>query len=229
MRALLELYGIVGAEREGLLQLAREARQPGWWHSFRDVLPDPYAAYIGFESAAASVQNFEPLVIPGLLQTEEYARATFHGGPRELDRDDVERRVQVRSTRQGILKQPQRPRLWAVIDEAAIRRVVGSPKIMREQLYRLMEAADEGRTTIQVVPFHAGAHAGTTGPFVILGFSEPADPNVVYIETLAGEIYLEAPEDVTLYTVAFDRLVAAALHPDESLALIGEAAKDLSE
>ncbi|WP_433190978.1 helix-turn-helix domain-containing protein [Actinoallomurus sp. CA-150999] len=227
MRALLELYGVVDAERESLLQLAREARQPGWWHSFRDVLPDPYAAYIGFESGAASIQNFEPLVIPGLLQTEEYARATFHGGPRELNREDVERRVQVRTTRQKILTEPERPRLWTVIDEAAIRRVVGDSKIMREQLHQLIEAADEGRTTIQVVPFRAGAHAGTTGPFVILGFPQPTDPNVVYIETLAGDIYLEGPEDVTRYMIAFDRLVAAALHPDESLALIEQAASDL--
>ncbi|MEV5752630.1 DUF5753 domain-containing protein [Actinoallomurus sp. NPDC052308] len=120
-------------------------------------------------------------------------------------------------------------RLWAVIDEAAIRRIVGSPKIMREQLYRLIEAADEGRTTIQVVPFRAGAHAGTTGPFVILGFPRPTDPNVVYIETLPGDIYLEDPEDVTLYMVAFDRLVAAALYPVESLALIEQVAGDLPE
>ena len=123
VRTLLELYGVTGAERDGLIQLTREARQPGWWHSFCDVLPNPYAVYIGLEAGAASIRNFEPVVVPGLLQTEEYARATFRNGPRELDQDEVERRVEVRMARQKILGRDDRPRLWAVIDEAVIRRV----------------------------------------------------------------------------------------------------------
>ena len=106
-----------------MIQLARESRQPGWWHSFRDVLPNPYEVYIGLEGGAASIRNFEPVVVPGLLQTDEYARATFTGGPRELERDDVERRVEVRLARQQILTRDDRPRLWAVIDEAAIHRL----------------------------------------------------------------------------------------------------------
>jgi hypothetical protein len=208
--------------------LAREARQPGWWHSFRDVLPNPYEVYIGLESGAASIRNFEPTVIPGLLQTEEYARKMFRNGPRELDQDEIERRVQVRLERQRIVAREDRPRLWAVIDEAVIRRIVGDPAVMRDQLRHLVESAEQGKTTLQVVPFRAGAHAGTTGPFVILDFPEPTDPAVVYVETLAGDIYLEERTDVTRYTIAFDRLLAAALHPDDSVRLVEQAAGALT-
>ncbi|HTV98770.1 MAG TPA: helix-turn-helix transcriptional regulator [Streptosporangiaceae bacterium] len=228
VRALLELYGVTGPERDGLIQLARDARQPGWWHSFRDVLPNPYEVYIGLEAGAAAIRDFEPVVVPGLLQTEGYAREVFRNGARELDREDVERRVQVRMARQEILTRADRPRLWAVVDEAVIRRVVGGPDLMREQLRHLIDSAAQGRTTIQVVPYRAGAHAGSIGPFVILQFPEPADPAVVYVETLAGDIYLDEPADVDCYTLAFDRLLAAALHPDDSVRLIEQAAKDIT-
>jgi transcriptional regulator with XRE-family HTH domain len=224
VRVLLDLYGVTGSERDGLIQLAREARQPGWWHSFRDVLPNPYEVYIGLEGGAASIRNFEPVVVPGLLQTADYARATFKGGPRELERDEIERRVEVRLARQQILTRDDRPRLWAVIDEAVIHRLVGDPAVMRAQLGHLIETAEQGKTTVQVVPFRAGAHAGTTGPFVILDFPEPTDPAVVYVETLAGDIYLEERADVNRYTIAFDRLLAAALHPDDSVRLIQQVA-----
>ena len=227
VRDLLDLYGVTGSDREGLIQLSREARQPGWWHSFRDVLPNPYEVYIGLETGAVSIRNFEPLVIPGLLQTADYARAMFRGGARELDRDEIERRVEVRLSRQQVLLKEDRPRLWAVIDEAVIRRVVGSPAIMRAQLQQLAEAAEQGKTTLQVVPFGAGAHAGTTGPFVILGLPGPAEPDLVYVETLAGDIYLEERADVDRYTLAFERLLAAALHPDDSIALVEAAAHSL--
>lgn len=224
VRVLLELYGVSGPERDGLIRLAREARQPGWWHSFRDVLPNPYEVFIGLEAGAASIRNFEPVVVPGLLQTEEYARQMSRGGPRELDREDIERRVEVRMERQRILAREDRPRLWAVIDEAVIRRVVGGPEVMREQLRHLIECAEQGKTTLQVVPFGAGAHAGTTGPFIILDFPEPTDPSVVYVETLAGDLYLEERADVDRYTLAFDRLLAAALHPDDSVRLVQQVA-----
>ena len=224
VRALLELYGVTGPERDGLIQLTRDARKPGWWHSFRDVLPNPYEVYIGLEAGASSIRNFEPVVVPGLLQTEDYAREVFRNGPIELDPDDVERLVEVRLARQEILARDDRPRLWAVIDEAVIHRVVGSASAMSGQLRHLVDSAQQGKTTIQVMPYLAGAHAGTTGPFVILDFEELTDPAVVYVETLAGDIYLEERSDVNRYTLAFDRLVAAALHPDESVRLIEQAA-----
>jgi transcriptional regulator with XRE-family HTH domain len=228
VRMLLELYGVSGPERDGLIQLTREARQPGWWHSFRDVLPNPYEVYIGLEAGAASIRNFEPVVVPGLLQTADYAREIFRNGPRELERDEVERRVEVRLARQQILSRNDRPRLWAVIDEAVIHRVVGGPDVMRGQLRHLVESAKQGKTTIQVVPYRAGAHAGTIGAFVILDFPEPTDPAVVYVETLAGDIYLEQRSDVDRYTLAFDRLRAASLHPDDSVQLIEQVASTLT-
>lgn len=227
VRVLLELYGVTGAERDGLIKLAREARQPGWWHSFRDVLPNPYGVYIGLEGSATSIRSFEPVAVPGLLQTADYARATIKGGPRELDHDEIERRVEVRLARQQILARPDRPRLWAVIDEAVIRRLVGGPDVMREQLRYLAEIAEQGKTSIQVVSYKAGAHAGTSGPFVILGFPEASDRSVVYVETLAGDVYFEQEPDVARYTIAFERLQAAALPLDDSVRLIGQAAAGL--
>ena len=228
VRMLLELYGVTGPERDGLIQLTREARQPGWWHSFRDVLPNPYEVYIGLEAGAASIRNFEPVVVPGLLQTADYARETFRNGPIELDPDEVERLLEVRLARQQILTRDDRPRLWAVIDEAVIHRVVGGTEVMRGQLRHLADAAQQGKTTIQVVPYRAGAHAGAIGAFVILDFAEDTDPTVVYVETLAGDIYLEERSDVDRYTLAFDRLVAAALHPDDSVQLIEHVASSLT-
>jgi transcriptional regulator with XRE-family HTH domain len=228
VRMLLELYGVTGPERDGLIQLTREARQPGWWHSFRDVLPNPYEVYIGLEAGAASIRNFEPVVVPGLLQTADYAREIFRNGPIELDPDEVERLLEVRLARQEILARDDRPRLWAVIDEAVIHRVVGGIEVMRGQLRHLVNASQQGKTTIQVMPYRAGAHAGTIGAFVILDFSEPTDPAVVYVETLAGDIYLEERSDVDRYILAFDRLVAAALHPDDSVQLIEQVANSLT-
>jgi hypothetical protein len=168
------------------------------------------------------------LVVPGLLQTEGYAREMSRNGAYELDRTEVESRVEVRIARQEILSRDDRPRLWAVIDEAVIRRQVGGPNVMRGQLRHLADCAEQGKTTLQVVPYRAGAHAGTAGPFVILDFPDPSDPAVVYVETLAGDIYLEERTDVNRYIIAFDRLVAAALHPDDSERLIEQAASTMS-
>jgi hypothetical protein len=166
--------------------------------------------------------------VPGLLQTADYAREIFRNGPIELDPDGVERLVEVRLARQKILTRDNRPRLWAVIDEAVVRRVVGGTEVMRGQLRHLADSAQQGKTTVQVVPYRAGAHAGTTGPFVILDFEEPTDPAMVYVETLAGDIYLEERSDVNRYTLAFDRLRAASLHPDDSVQLIEQAASTLT-
>ena len=183
---------MTGPERDGLIQLTREDRQPGWWHSFRDVLPNPYEVYIGLEAGAASIRNFEPVIVPGLLQTADYAREIFRNGPIELDPDEVERLLEVRQARQEVLARDDRPQLRAVIDEAVIHRVDGGVSVMRRQLRHLAESAQQGKTTIQVVPYRAGAHAGAIGAFVILDFPEATDPAVVYVETLAGDIYLEA-------------------------------------
>ena len=223
-----ELYGVTGPERDGLIQLTREARQPGWWHSFRDALPNPYEVYIGPEAGAASIRNFEPSVVPGLFQTADYAREIFRNGPIELDPDEVDRLLEVRLARQQILTRKDRPRLWAIIDEAVIHRVVGGTEVLRGQFRHLVESAQQGKTTIQITPYRAGAHAGTIGAFVILKFPEATDPPMVYVETLAGDIYLEERSDVNRYTLAFDRLVAAAPHPDDSVRLIDQASSGMT-
>ena len=229
VRTLLELYGVTGPERDGLIQLTREARQPGWWHSFRDVLPNPYEVYIGLEAGAASIRNFEPSVVPGLLQTADYAREIFRNGPIELDPDGVERLVEVRLARQKILTRDDRPRLWAVIDEAVIRRVVGRHR------GDARSAPPSGRLGSAGQDHHPGravpcrcTRRDDRRPFVILDFEEPTDPAMVYVETLAGDIYLEERSDVNRYTLAFDRLLAASLHPDESVQLIDQAASTMT-
>src|SRR6266550_3021310 len=167
------------------IETGRSRPQPGRWHSFRDVLPNPYEVYIGLEAGAASIRNFEPVVVPGLLQTADYAREIFRNGPIELDSNDVERLIEVRLARQEILTRDDRPRLWAAIDEAVVHRVIGGVGVMRGQLRHLAESAQQGKTTIQVVPYRAGARAGAIGAFVILDFPEATDPDVVYVETLA--------------------------------------------
>jgi Domain of unknown function (DUF5753) len=189
---------------------------------------EPYEIYIGLEAGAASIRNFEPVVVPGLLQTADYAREIFRNGPIELDPDEVERLLEVRLTRQEILTRDGRPRLWAAIDEAVIHRVIGSAEVMRGQLRHLADAAQQGKTTIQVMPYRAGAHAGTIGAFVILDFPEPTDRAMVYVETLAGDIYLEERSDVNRYALPFDRLLAASLHPDDSVQLIEQVASTMT-
>jgi transcriptional regulator with XRE-family HTH domain len=228
VRVMLGLYGVSAPEQvTALVKLAQDARQRGWWYSYRDVLLNRYEFFIGLESEASSIRNFELAMVPGLLQTEDYARALIRGGPMELDAEEVERRVEVRMTRQQALGRDDRPQLWVILDEAAIRRTVGGAAVMRGQLESLAKAAELGRTTVQVVPFGAGAHPGQLGPFVILGFPEPAEPEVVTMETAGGNLYVDKPEEVRLYTTAFDHLRAVALSPADTGAMLRAAAEAL--
>lgn len=226
VRVMLDEFGITDREqRDALVQLAKEARQRGWWYSYRDVLPSRYEFFIGLEEEATSIRNFELAVVPGLLQTEDYARALVQGGPLELEAEEVERRIEVRMTRQQLLTRPDRPQLWTILDEAAIRRVIGGPDIMRAQLRQLIEMGEQGKTTIQVVPYTVGAHPGTTGPFIILSFAEPGEPDVVYMETIGGNLSVDKPEDVQHYTTAFDHLRAVALSPADTRTMLLAAAE----
>ena len=228
VRVMLGLYGVTGPEHvTALVKLAQDARQRGWWYSYRDVLLNRYEFLIGLESEASSIGNFQLAMVPGLLQTEDYARALISGGPMELDTQEVERRVEVRLTRQEVLDRDDRPQLWVIMDEAAIRRTVGGPAVMRGQLESLARAAEQIRTTIQVVPYAAGTHPGQLGPFVILGFPEPSEPEVVIMETVGGNLYVDKPEEVRLYTTAFDHLRAVALSPDDTRAMLRAAAEAL--
>jgi len=228
VRLMVDLYGMTDRDQvAALVKLARDARQRGWWYSYRDVLLNRYDFFIGLESEADSIRDFELAMIPGLLQTEEYARALIRGGPHELGPDEVERRIEVRMTRQQVLTRDDRPQLWAILDESVIRRVIGNSTVMRAQLGHLIDAAEQARTTIQIVPYNAGPHPGLAGPFIVLGFQEPSEPDVVYLETVGGNLYVDKPEEAQLYATAFDHLRAVALSPADTRVMLGAAADEL--
>jgi transcriptional regulator with XRE-family HTH domain len=213
---LLILYGVRDADqRDALLSLARQANEPGWWHRYSDVLPNWFHAYVGLEEAAARIRTYESHLVPGLLQTEDYARALI-GGQSTMRPTGVESRVRLRMDRQRLLTRTDPPRLWAVVDEAALRRQVGGPDVMREQLEHLVAVTKLPNVTLQVMPFHFGGHAAEGQPFVILRFAEPDLPDVVYIEQLTSALYLERREDVDHYAGVMDRLAVQAEEPDSS-------------
>ncbi|MEW2353347.1 helix-turn-helix transcriptional regulator [Spirillospora sp. NPDC029432] len=218
---LLNVYGVVDErQRETLVVLARQGRQRGWWHAYKDMLSERYSTYIGLEIEASSLRTFQPLMVPGLLQTVDYARALILDGPAEITAEEVERRVDIRAERQKILVGPRPPELSVILDEAAIRRRVGDGEIMRSQLKHLQDAAALPHIGVRVVPFEAGAHAGMTGAFSILSFAEDRDPDAVYVETIAGELFIEEAEEVQSYQLAFRRLNAVALTPRDTLSMI---------
>jgi transcriptional regulator with XRE-family HTH domain len=225
VRDMLEIYGVESEQREALIQIAREARQTGWWHAYGDVIKE--SAYVGLEVAAASIRSYEGLLIPGLLQTTHYARAVTRAVRPEQRPEQIERQVELRMARQSILTQDDPPALWAILDEAVLRRSVGEHGIMGEQLHHLTEVAELPTVTLQVLQYSAGEHAGMDGAFTILSFPEPADPAVVYLENATSDLYLEGPDEVRRYTLLFDHLRAAALKPDDSTALIATLLKEL--
>lgn len=224
VRDMLEVYGIEDDGREALVQLAREARKKGWWHAYNEVFT---GSFVGLETDASSLHTHQALLVPGLLQTEGYTRAVIRAIRPDVTESDMERRVAARVVRQRLLTDAHPPEYWAVIDEAALHRKVGGPEIMRAQLERLVELAALPHVTLQVVPFSAGAHAGMEAPFLILGFPEQADPDVVYVENTTSGVYLEQPSDVHRYTLMFDHLRAAALKPDDTVVMVEQAADRL--
>jgi transcriptional regulator with XRE-family HTH domain len=219
VRDMLDIYGVRGDECEELVQIAREARQKGWWHPYSAVLT---GAYVGLEQAANSVRAYEQQVVPGLLQTEEYAKAMIRAARPDITTDEVERRVRVRLNRQSLLTQDDPIDLWVVLDEAVVSRPVGGDAVMRAQLERLVEAAELPNVTLQILPFDAGGHAGMDGTFAILNFPEASDPAVVYAENATGGLFLEKSEELRKYVFIFDHIRAAALRPEESVAVIGK-------
>ncbi|GAA0704225.1 helix-turn-helix transcriptional regulator [Kitasatospora atroaurantiaca] len=218
---LLSLYGVNdGAEREALLGLVREANKSGWWHSFNDVLPGWFQTYVGLEEAAALIRTYEVQFIPGLLQSEEYARAVFGQTRPVISDEELERRLSLRMRRQKLLTDGQSPRLWAVIDEAALRRPVGGPKVMRAQVQYLIDIAQQPNVVVQVMPFRFGAHAGESGAFSILRFPEQDLADVVYLEQLTSALYLDKRDDVDAYIQVMERLCVDSLTPDQTIDLL---------
>jgi transcriptional regulator with XRE-family HTH domain len=222
LRTLLDLYGVEEAHRDELATLLRDARQRGWLHGYRSVLPEQYTTYIGLEGEARGVWNYESLFVPGLLQTEDYARAVIRAGLPVAGWDEVERRVQVRMERQAVLRGDSPLELWGIVDEAALRRQVGGRDVMCRQLRRLLEAAEFPQVTLQVIPFRAGAHAGMPGSFALMQFADAAIPDVVYIDTMAGELFLEEDSDARRYKIVFDHLRAVAESPNASRSLMAD-------
>jgi len=225
VRDMLDAYGADGDTLEELVQLAREARRKAWWDEFGDIAP---GRYVGFEADAESVRTYQGLMIPGLLQCEAYTRALIGEVLPEASTSEVGRRVKLRKARQALLVEDDPLLLHVVIDEAALRRQVGGPAVMVEQLRRLREVAELPNVTLQIVSFRAGGHAAMDGPFVILSFPEQLDPDVVYIESTRSGVYLEQPTDVVRYVEIFGRLVKTACSPAESGVLIDQVVQDLS-
>jgi hypothetical protein len=205
-----------------LVTLAKEGRERGWWHAYKDMLSDSYTTFVGLEAEASTERTFELAVVPGLLQTPDYARALLRSGPDEISSQQIDQRVEVRLTRQEILTGSAPLRLVAVIDEAALRRPAGNEAVMRAQLQHLLEMTDHPKITTLLIPFKKGRHPGTTGPFTILEFPERLDPDAVYMENVAGELYVEEPVDVDRFHMAFERLMALADSPEDTIKAIAE-------
>jgi transcriptional regulator with XRE-family HTH domain len=215
---LLRLYGVTDpGEVASLVVLAREANAPGWWQQYGDLLPQWFRAYVDLESAATLIRTYEGQLVPGLLQTEDYLRAVIGGAHLDESREEAERRVAMRVTRQALLDRPDAPRVWAVIDEAALRRPVGGAKVMRGQLERLLEVAALANVTLQILPFTVGAHPAMVGAFSILRFADQELPDVVYVEHLTNALYLDRRDDVTRYLHVMDGVSMRAEPPDRTI------------
>jgi transcriptional regulator with XRE-family HTH domain len=226
--ALLDHYGLrEGEQREALIKLAREAKQQGWWQPYSDLLSRDYVTYIDLETAAESLRLYHASTVPGLLQTEAYAKAIIaDAGALELDDTEVDRRVALRMERQSVLGDDGSLELWVILDEAALRRTIGSSEVMAAQLRRLAQVARRPGITIQLIPFEAGAHASLPGSFGIFSF-DGGEKDVAFIESFAGTLYLERENEINAANLTYDHLIATAKNAAESLRLIKAAAQRL--
>ena len=225
---LLTLYGLTDEEeRTALLTLARDANRPGWWHSEGDIVPPWFQPYVGLESAASMIRTYELQFVPGLLQTADYARAVISLAHGKDVPSELERRVRLRMARQQILTRSDPPQLWAVIDEGALRRLVGGPDVMRAQIAALIDATKMPNVQLQVMPFDFGGHAAAGGSFSILRFPDQDLPDVVYLEHLISASYIDKREDVEHYVAAMERLAVEADPPSETAETLGRILQDL--
>lgn len=225
--ALCKFYGVDEARTEVLATLARQSRQRGWWQRYGDNIPAWFEVYVGLEEEATEIRSYDPEGIFGPLQTKDYMRAKMLAEPETPSEEQIEQRVAVRLKRQERLVGDDAPRVWAVLGEAALHREVGGPEVMQEQLKRLIDTSQLSNVTLQVLPFKAGAHPAGHGAFTTVGFPEPIDPDVVYVEYRLGGLYLERESEVAAYARIFDHLRARALGPDESRVLIARAARGM--
>ncbi|MFF6773218.1 helix-turn-helix domain-containing protein [Streptomyces sp. NPDC012637] len=216
VQLLLKAYGITDSEAEGFVALAEEANLPGWWQRFHDVLPGWFSMYVSLEGAASLIRAYEPQFVPGLLQTEDYARAILRSGAVGVGSakdaaEETERHVALRMERQSLLTREDAPKFWVIMDETVFRRPVGDgPEVMRDQLDRLLEASELPNVTLQIAEYASGHHPGTYGPFVLFRFAMPELPDMVYSEYLTGAVYLDARPEVASHLEVMDRMAAQA-------------------
>ncbi|MFG2637163.1 helix-turn-helix domain-containing protein [Streptomyces sp. NPDC048362] len=212
VQVLLSTYGVALEEAVAFVRLAEEANQPGWWQRFHDVLPDWFSLYVSLEGAARVIRSYEPHFVPGLLQTEEYARAVMEAGTiGQSEPASVERHVSLRMERQRLLERDDPPHLWVIMDETVLRRPVSvRPEVLRDQLDRLLEYAERDRVTLQIAEFAAGPHPGTYAPFTLFRFAEPELPDMVFTEYLTGALYLDSRREVAAHLEVLDHMTALA-------------------
>lgn len=229
VRDLLDIYGLTDdGQREALFQLARESRQKGWWHSYGDVLPSEYAHFIGLEAEAASLRTYQQVLVPGLLQAEDYARAVIRAFRPHDSAEDIDRRVAVRHQRQRRVTEERSLHFSAILGEGVIHQHVGDREVTAAQLRFLAEANGLPNVMIQVLPYAAGAHGAMVGSFEILGFPDPIDPDVVYLENMSSALFLEEPSDISRYVQVFDYLRATALSPQATSDMLRTATEELA-
>lgn len=224
VQILLSAYGITDEETAEFLRLTDEASRPGWWQRYHDILPDWFGGYVSLEEAAGTIRSYEPHFVPGLFQTEEYAREVLTTGAvgQMTDPDRIERHVALRMERRSLLTRPGAPRFWAVLDETVLHRTVGSPELMRTQIDRLQELTELPNVTLQIAEFAAGHHPGTYSPFVLFRFEAPEVPDVVYIEYLTGALYLDEEREVSEHMEAMDRIVTQAESASSTASILAE-------
>ncbi|MET8633856.1 helix-turn-helix domain-containing protein [Streptomyces sp. NPDC004096] len=224
---LLETYGADQQEIDEFVALAEQANEPGWWHAYRDVLPNWFTAYVSLETGAKTLRTYEPHYVTGLLQTHGYARAVLRGGFPNENEEDLQRRVDLRLHRQRLLEGSDAPTLWVVMEEAVLHRVVGGAEVMREQIDRLLEVSELDHISLDVVPFTAGAHVGACAPFTYFRFEEPELPDIVYSEILSASVYLDQRSDVVAHLEAHNRMSLLTSSAD-SKALLNRMRKEYS-
>ncbi|MFE7168591.1 helix-turn-helix domain-containing protein [Streptomyces sp. NPDC057616] len=227
VRELLNRYGVPAPEIDAFASLAKEANRPGWWHTFRDVLPEWFSTYVSLESEAGVIRLYEPHYVPGLLQTYDYATALLRTGFPGTSEEEIDRRVSLRLRRQDLLDRPDGPAVWAILDETVLRRPVGGAEVMRAQLDRLVESLARPQVRIQVMPVSVGAHPGAFGPFQYFGFGFSELPDVVYAENLTGAVYTDRPEDVAAHLDVLDRMSAQAEPATRTQEILGDLRKEL--
>ncbi|MFG2656614.1 helix-turn-helix domain-containing protein [Streptomyces sp. NPDC048425] len=231
LQLLLKSYGVTDEEAEAFVTLAEEANKPGWWQRFHDILPGWFSMYVSLEGAASLIRSYEPHFVPGLLQTEDYARGVLRSGAvgRALaeDPDVVERHVALRMQRQELVTREGAPRLWMIMDETALRRPAGGPDVMRGQIDRLLEVTELANVTLQIAEFAAGPHPGTYGPFVLFRFAMSELPDMVYSEYLTGAVYLDARPEVATHLEVMDRMAAHAATAHRTKDILRDLRKEL--